>query len=269
MFSIKPYIDSINKQQRKALSVFLPAGYPLPADFVLLAVDVLNHGADILEIGIPFSDPIADGPVIQQASQKMLEAGITLSQIFQYVEQIRTKTEKPIILMGYANTVFRYGLKEFIAASQQSGVNGLIIPDIPLEEYDTFWQQKSGHLDIILLTTPTSSKERIRAIDNRSTGFVYCVSITGTTGMQNQFDSQTMANIKRTYHLLEHNKMMIGFGIYSAQDVRRFIPDCDGVIVGSAVIRALNEISEEHKYTSALKFISELSDACAVNEGKR
>ncbi len=252
MSKIKSYIELINQQQRKALSVFLPAGYPLPADFTSLAVDVLDRGADMLEIGIPFSDPIADGPIIQQASQKMLEAGINLSQIFKYAGQIRSKTEKPLILMGYANTVYRYGLKKFIDDSYNSGINGLIIPDIPLEEYDTFWGRRPEDLDIILLTTPTSGKERIRAIDNRSSGFVYCVSITGTTGMQNQFNSQTLVDIQRTYRLLSKNKMLIGFGIFGAADVRRFAPYCDGVIVGSAVIRALGQGSTPHDYTPGI-----------------
>ncbi len=263
MSKIKSYIDQINQKQCKALSVFLPAGYPLPAEFTSLALDVFDHGADILEIGIPFSDPIADGPIIQQASQKMLDAGINLSQIFRYARQIRSKTDKPLILMGYANTVYRYGLKKFIKDSYNSGINGLIIPDIPLEEYDTFWgHRRPAGLDIILLTTPTSGQERIRAIDNRSSGFVYCVSITGTTGLQNQFNSQTLKNIQRTYQLLSRNKMLIGFGIFGAADVQRFAPYCDGVIVGSAVIKALAESSTPHGYTSALRLISELSAAC-------
>jgi tryptophan synthase alpha chain len=263
MTRIKSYIDRINKNRRKALSVFLPAGFPLPADFVSLAVDVCDRGADLLEIGIPFSDPIADGPIIQQASQKMLEAGMTPSRIFRYAEQIRAKTEKPLILMGYANSVFRFGLKDFIAACNHSGIDGLIIPDIPLEEYDGFWKEKPGSPDIILLTTPTSSRARIAAIDARSTGFVYCVSITGTTGMQNRFDSRTLANIRRTYKLLKQNKMLIGFGIYSGKDVRRFAPYCDGVIVGSAVIRALADKKAADPYAPALRLVSELSLACA------
>ena len=217
----------------------------------------------MLEIGIPFSDPIADGPIIQQASQKMLEAGINLSYIFKYAGQIRSKTDKPLILMGYANTVYRYGLKAFIADSYSSGINGLIIPDIPLEEYDTFWgRQRPEDLDIILLTTPTSGKERIRAIDSRSSGFVYCVSITGTTGLQNQFNAQTLVDIHNTYQLLRKNKMLIGFGIFGAADVQRFAPYCDGVIVGSAVIRALGDGSTPRDYTQALKLIGELSKAC-------
>jgi len=267
MSSIKSYIDSLNQKHCKALSVFLPAGYPLPADFVSLAVDILANGADILEIGIPFSDPIADGPIIQQASQKMLETGMNLPKIFQYAQQIRTKTEKPIILMGYANTVYRYGLKEFIHDSYNSGINGLIIPDVPLEEQDSFWVEKPIDLDIILLTTPTSGRDRIRAIDARSSGFVYCVSITGITGMQNQFDSKTIVNIQRTYNLLKRNKMLIGFGIYNAQDVRRFAPYCDGVIVGSVVIKALANRPTTNQYIPALQLISELSKAC-IDEGK-
>ena len=262
MANIASCIDKLNKNNQKALSVFLTAGYPDKNDFVRLALEVLENGADMLEIGIPFSDPIAAGPVIQQASQKALRAGITMDHIFNYVREIRSQTGKPLILMGYANPVMRYGIKSFIETGVESGVNGVIVPDIPLEEYDGFWGTPRELPEVIQLTTPTSTEARIKAIDARSRGFVYCVSVTGTTGGNTAFDVHTLENVKRTYQILQKNKMLIGFGISGPEDVRIFAPYCDGVIVGSAVIRRLQGESGNRNYTPALELISELSEAC-------
>jgi tryptophan synthase alpha chain len=264
MNSIAAYIDRLNRNNRKALSVFLTAGYPHANDFVGLALDVLEKGADMLEIGIPFSDPIADGPVIQYASQKALASGITIDRIFSYVEDIRKFSDKPVILMGYANPILHYGIEPFLRASRNSGVNGVIVPDIPLEEYASFWGPSPDHIEIIQLTTPTSPEARIKAIDQRSRGFVYCVSVAGTTGVKNKFDEYTMAHVKRTYRLLKKNKMLIGFGISGAKDVERFATCCDGVIVGSAVLKCLENGRDEREFSSALNLVSELSRACQL-----
>ncbi len=264
MNNIAAYIDRLNKKNRKALSVFLTAGYPRADDFVRLALDVLEKGADLLEIGIPFSDPIADGPVIQFASQKALASGITIDRIFSYVEEIRKSSDKPVILMGYANPVLRYGIEPFLRTSRNSGVNGIIVPDIPLEEYASFWGSPPDDIDIIQLTTPTSPESRIKAIDQRSRGFVYCVSVAGTTGVKNKFDEHAVAHVRRTYSLLKKNKMLIGFGISGAEDVREFSPYCDGVIVGSAVLRCLENVGDEREFSSALNLVSELSSACQL-----
>jgi tryptophan synthase alpha chain len=255
---IADYIDRLNRQKRKVLSVFLTAGYPLREGFTDLALEILEDGADMLEIGIPFSDPIADGPVIQQASQKALSSGVKLEDVFRYTREIRKHTDKPLILMGYANPILRFGTGQFLEESRRCGANGLIIPDVPLEEYGTFWRGLHEDTDIIQLTTPTSSEERIRAIDDCSRGFVYCVSVTGTTGVRNEFDERVMDKIRRTYRLVTRNKMLIGFGISRDADVKRFAPWCDGVIVGSAVIRLL----ADGPFDPALELIRELDRAC-------
>ena len=139
MSHIKFYINKLNTNNRKALSVFLTAGYPQKNNFLPLAIDILEAGADMLELGIPFSDPIADGPVIQASSQIALENGITIDDTLNYARAIKSKTDKPVILMGYANPLLAYGLTEFITDAKNSGVDGFIIPDVPLEEYHTFW----------------------------------------------------------------------------------------------------------------------------------
>jgi tryptophan synthase alpha chain len=266
MSAIESRIRDLNERKRKALSVFLTAGFPDPDNFVSIAQDILDSGADLLELGIPFSDPIADGPVIQYSSQVALERGITVHDTLDYAARIKEGTDKPVILMGYSNPLLSYGLNNFIRDAHNSGVNGLIIPDVPLEEHDQFWKCDLHGIDVILLTTPTSTVERIRAIDEHSTGFVYCVSVTGTTGMRSAFDSSVLENIDRTYRTIEKNKMLIGFGISSPQNIIDFSPYCDGVIVGSAVVRSLSADSEKgDKYTETLNLISGLSAACEGN----
>ncbi len=259
---IAKYIEYLNKKNRKVLSVFLTAGFPDVNKFVRLALEMFDKGADMLEIGIPFSDPIADGPVIQHASQKALAAGVTIDRIFKFVQDIRRYSDKPLILMGYANPILSYGVDIFLKASRDCGVNGLIVPDIPLEEYHSFWGTAPREPDIILLTTPTSPVERIKAIDRHTQGFVYCVSMTGTTGISNKFDGHVMEHIKKTYELLIAHKMLIGFGISGARDVERFAPYCDGVIVGSSVIRRLITDGPDDSYASSSALIKELSNAC-------
>lgn len=292
MSYISNYIDTLNKNNRKALSIFLTAGFPNKTNFVDLAKSVLDSGADMIELGIPFSDPLADGPVIQATSKLALDAGVTSKDVLGYAEQISKHSNKPIVLMGYANPIKKYGIENFLRDAANAGVKGLIVPDVPLEEYNSFFHSEeplqptnaegiplgespnimsnailhpaqsvlqNDKLDLILLTTPTSSEERIRQIDKKSSGFVYCVSITGTTGVKDSFDDSTTDNLKRTYSLIKKNKMFIGFGISKPEDVKRFSPFCDGVIVGSRVMKSLLN-GEDRKET--LKIIEQLREAC-------
>jgi len=261
MKNISEYIQSINNSERKVLSVFLTAGFPSKEKFLNYAETILNNGADMLEVGIPFSDPLADGSVIQASSQIALEQGINLNDVFELCDKLKTRTDKPIILMGYANPILKYGTNKFCANAINSGVSGLIIPDVPLEEYDSFYTTEFSSLQKIMLTTPTSSNERIKKIDELSEGFVYCVSVTGTTGTRNNFDETTFINLERTYSLIKKNKMLIGFGISNAESVKSFIPYCDGVIVGSAVIKLILEKKEMSELNS---LISNLSEACKL-----
>ena len=239
MKNISEYIDILNRQNKKALSVFLTAGFPNKKDFTEIAKRILDNGADILEIGIPFSDPLADGQVIQTSSQIAIENQTSLEDVFEFCDEIKNYSDKPLILMGYSNPILKYGKERFCNAAIDAGVSGLIVPDIPLEEYDSFYSDEFGGLQKILLTTPTSTNKRIKLIDEKSEGFVYCVSVTGTTGARYLFDDKTYKNLERTYSLINKNKMMIGFGISNAENIKSFIPFCDGVIVGSAVIKTI------------------------------
>ena len=263
MPAIKNHIEKINSSGRKALSVYLTSGFPNRNNFTELALKVFDAGADMIEIGIPFSDPLADGPVIQSASKAALDNGITLKQTLSYAGEIKGKTSKPILLMGYANPIIKYGLKNFNTDAINSGVDGIIVPDVPLEEYDSFFTESPGKLETVLLTTPTSSEERIKSIDAKSSGFVYCVSVVGTTGMRKSFGQDVLDNLKRTYAVVEKNKMMIGFGISNAENIKIFSPYCDGLIVGSAVIKSL--FDDDNNYNNTMKLVNELSVACSQN----
>ncbi len=237
MSYIKDYINGVNTNGRKVLSVFLTAGFPKLEGFTDLAKSVLDAGADMLEIGIPFSDPLADGPIIQHSSQSALSNGVNMKMVFSFADEIAKYSAKPVVLMGYANPVLNYGLNNFFTDSVNTGISGIIIPDIPLEEYDEFYKNKPDSLDAILLAAPTSGKKRIKLIDKKSCGFVYCVSMTGTTGGEN--NSSSIEKLKEIRSAVTKNKMLIGFGISKPEDIENYAPYCDGVIVGSAVIKSI------------------------------
>ena len=257
MRKISDFISDKNENKEKVLSIFLTSGFPDKDQFAELAIDVLNAGADLLEIGFPFSDPLADGPTIQYSSQKALDSGINIKSTLDYVKEIRKKSDKPIILMGYANPVLSYGLKSFANDAKSIGVNGVIIPDVPINEYHNFFNGYFSGIEKILLTTPTTSEERIKKIDELSEGFVYYVSMTGTTGKQVKHDDEILNPLKKAHSLIRKNKMLIGFGISNPGDVKIFASYCSGVIVGSAIIKSL--MNDDKK--STLKLVSDLKEA--------
>ncbi len=256
---IREYIDQVNGRGKKVLSVFLTAGFPNKDNFVELALRVLDAGADMLEIGIPFSDPLADGPVIQIASQTAINNGVTTDDVLRYAAEIRSKTDKPIILMGYGNPVLNYGRGRFFTDAAAAGVNGLIIPDVPLEEYDDFFATKPDELEAIMLTTPQSGDARIHEIDSLSKGFVYCVSVSGTTGARSGFSKGELSSLGHTRQKIKNNKMLVGFGISGQETAKQVLPFCDGIIVGSAVIKQLLNGDTG----GAVRLVSELSSVCS------
>jgi len=256
---IKSRIDEINNQGKKALSIFITSGFPSIKKFVENANKIIDAGADIIEVGMPFSDPLADGGVIQQSSQTALENGITQKQTFKFAEEIKKQNDIPLILMGYANAVLSYGKEKFEQDALNAGVDGLIIPDVPLEEFDEFFSPFSDKLDKILLTTPTSTADRIKNIDNSSSGFVYCVSVAGTTGIREGFSDSVIESLHSTYNIIEKNKMLIGFGISEPADIKQLFPYADGFIVGSAVIKSI----QNDGIDVTLELVKTFSEACA------
>ncbi|MEN8191917.1 MAG: tryptophan synthase subunit alpha [Bacteroidota bacterium] len=258
MSKIKEKIDQINNAGEKALTLFLTSGYPTIENFVDTSSRLIEAGADLFEIGMPFSDPLADGGTIQQSSQIALQNGITQKQTFQFVEEIKKKNDIPIILMGYANTLIQYGKERFEQDAINAGVDGLIIPDVPLEEFDNFFSPFSDKLDKVLLTTPTTSPDRIKTLDSKSSGFLYAVSVSGTTGARDGFDEGTIQSLKNTYELIENNKMQIGFGISNPQVIKQLSPYTDGFIVASAVIKTIQNSGID----SAVELVKSLKKEC-------
>ncbi|MBN1302728.1 MAG: tryptophan synthase subunit alpha [Melioribacteraceae bacterium] len=260
MSYISERIERINISQQKVLSVFLTAGFPERESFINAAKAVINNGADIIEIGVPFGDSLADGPVIQSSFTTALKNGITIKDTLKFTEEIKYYSDIPVILMSSANPVNSYGLDKFCNDAFNAGINGLILPDIPLEEHEEFYSDKFDKFDKIILTTPTSSESRIRMIDELSSGFVYCVSVVGITGTRGAFGNEVILNLERTYNTIVKNKMLIGFGIKSGEDVKTFSPYCDGVIVGSAIVKSLS--ADDDKFTKTSELVRELKEAC-------
>lgn len=260
MSKIREKIEECNNKNSKSLTAFITSGYPNPESFTDLVVEIAKAGADIIEIGLPFGDSLADGPVVQSSYLKSLEKGINLDKTLKYIAEIKSKIDTPIILMSSSNPVLNFGIKNFCNSAKYSGIDGVIIPDVPLEEYDEFFTNDFNGMDTILLTTPTSSENRIKEIDKRSAGFVYCVSVVGTTGVRNNFDDYVLENLERTYQTVTVNKMQIGFGISNPENIKQFSDYCDGVIVGSAIIKSL-EI-DDNNYSKTISLIKELKTAC-------
>lgn len=202
-----------------------------------------KSGADIIELGVPFSDPLADGPVIQAASQRALENGTTLKKIIQLVAEIRKGSELPIVLMTSYNPVYAYGQKQFVDDALNAGVDGVIIPDLPPEEAGEFdGHAKKQGLDMIHLLAPTSTEDRIRLIADESRGFIYYVSLTGTTGVKTQVSDNLEAKVQAIKKVAEL-PVLVGFGISGPDQAQKAAAVSDGVIVGSAIVRLIEQNS--------------------------
>jgi tryptophan synthase alpha chain len=240
---IEKRMNGLRSRGEKGLGLFVTAGYPLRDSTPGLVEALEDGGADIIELGMPFSDPLADGPVIQNSSAESLSHGTTIGSILADVRRIRQGSEIPIVLMGYVNPILAYGEERFFAEAADAGVDGLILPEVPLEEYPRFAGPLRTHdLAGILLVTPASSSDRIEAIDARSSGFVYCVSATGVTGeRKGRAPAEYLENVRRN---AKRNPVLVGFGVSSPDDARAYAPAVDGVIVGSALIRFLSTSPE-------------------------
>jgi tryptophan synthase alpha chain len=229
------------KKKENVLSVYFTAGYPEFTDTIPILLELEKNGVDMVEIGIPFSDPVADGPVIQASSQKALEKGMSLKDLFIQLENFRNFSEMPIVLMGYMNPVFRMGMENFVENCKRVGVDGVIIPDFPPEEYQKKYRTLFAENDIhnILLITPQTPQERIRELDQLSGGFVYIVSSYATTGTNDQFSREQLNYFRRIKQMKLKNPGMIGFGISNSSNFTTVCEHAAGGIIGSAFIRSL------------------------------
>lgn len=230
------------KKDGSVMSLYLTAGFPEKSATVDLVLQMEKSGADIIELGMPFSDPLADGPTIQYASDVAIQNGVDLDSIFEMVRQIRMESQIPIVLMGYINPILYYGLEKFCQHAGECGADGLIIPDVPIEESAELDQLATQHgLDVIYLVAPNSKDKRMQLVDSKSNGFVYCVSVTGVTGARSGEEvAQSVARFKdRVKTHVTKNPIMIGFGIKSHEDAQTIAGDVDGFIVGSALIETI------------------------------
>jgi tryptophan synthase alpha chain len=228
----------------KIMSLFLTAGYPDLESTADLILGMEANGAELIELGMPFSDPLADGPTIQFSSAKAIENGITMTGIFEIVQQVRKKSDIPIILMGYLNLILQFGVRQFCQQANMSGVDGLIIPDLPPEESSLVEESaRENDLAFVYLVAPNTSNERMQLIDSKSRGFVYCVSVTGVTGARKGDEVSQSVNkfINRVQRNITQNPVMIGFGIKSHADAKKIAKQANGFIVGSALIDTINK----------------------------
>lgn len=223
------------------LNIYITAGFPALNDTILIVQELEKAGVDIVEIGMPFSDPLADGPTIQASSQKAIENGITVSKIFEQVTEIRKTIKIPLILMGYFNQVLKFGVPQFFSKAREVGIDGLIIPDLPIDVYRNEYASlvEKIDLDLIFLITPQTSNKRIEMIDKLSNGFLYVVSSHSTTGSQQDMQTSQIEYFKRIKAMNLENPTMIGFGISNHDTFTAACKYANGAIIGSAFINAV------------------------------
>ena len=237
-------MNRINKklaENKKLLSIYFTAGYPDLNDTVKIIQDLEKSGVDMIEIGLPFSDPLADGPTIQESSTAALKNGMTTKLLFEQLKDIRKTVSIPLIIMGYFNPMMQYGVEAFCAKCQEIGIDGLIIPDLPVAEYHEHYQEtfKKYGLSNIFLITPQTSDERIKFIDSVSDGFIYMVSSASTTGAKNTFGDEQQHYFKRIAALDLKNPQVVGFGISNKETFTQATKTAKGAIIGSAFIKHL------------------------------
>ena len=227
----------------KFLSLYFCAGSPTLDGTADVIKTMQRRGIDFIEVGIPFSDPLADGPVIQTAATKALKNGMTVSLLLQQLKAIKDEVTIPLILMGYLNPILHYGIERFCQDAAEAGVSGLIIPDLPFDDYLTQVKPVADRFDlrIIMLITPETSEERIRFIDQHTDGFIYMVSSAAITGAQKSFDEQKQEYFRRIDQMQLRNPRMIGFGISNAQTLKAAQDNAAGAIIGSKFVTLLDE----------------------------
>jgi tryptophan synthase alpha chain len=236
---LRSALDACRRENRPAMGCFLTNGFPEPAATVPLLRALDEAGADFLELGMPFSDPLAEGGPIQRASARALGHGVRMADAFRTAEAFRAESKKPVVLMGYVNPVLRYGAGDFCRDAVSSGVDGLILPDLPPDEADLLREPAERHgLALTFLIAPNTPDARVRLVDEQSTGFVYAVSVTGLTGSALTAHDATEAYLARARRLVQRNPLLVGFGIRTPEDARRMSAETDGFIVGSAFVEA-------------------------------
>lgn len=239
-------IQLFEQKKKDILNVYFTAGFPNPEDTGLVLKTLAAAGADIIEIGMPYSDPVADGPTIQASNDRALENGMSLKKLFAQLQDIRQHTQVPILLMGYLNPVVQYGVERFCEKCSEIGVDGVILPDLPLSEYTELYQDtfERNNLLNIFLITPQTSENRIRQIDAISRGFIYMVSSASITGSKSGIGEEQEAYFRRVQQMNLQNPTLIGFGISNHGTFAKACQYANGAIIGSAFIKVLDQSTD-------------------------
>ncbi len=264
MNRIEKQFEQFRQEQKKAFVAFITAGDPDLETTEALIPQLEKAGVDILELGVPFSDPMADGTVIQKSSERALKAGTTLKKILAMVGRVRQGSQIPLLLMGYYNPVLQFGLKKFFSEARKSGVDGVLLVDLPPEEAEEArLAAKAEGLSLIFLLAPTSDEGRIRKVVQKGSGFLYYVSMTGITGAkltQGIHQQNAFRKLKKISTL----PLCVGFGIKTPEQVRQVAKLADGVVVGSALVQCLEEQNRSKALKNIIKLTKNLSDALHV-----
>ncbi|MEM4378505.1 MAG: tryptophan synthase subunit alpha [Candidatus Nitrosotenuis sp.] len=264
MSRIRSKFKELKKKKEKALITYFMVGYPSHKDAFSVIRGLIKGGADIMELGFPFSDPLADGPVIQNASTVSLENGTRLNQLFELVSKIRKESEIPLVIMTYTNILYHQGYDKFFRMAKKVGIDGFIVPDMTIEESKDYIAAAKKHkMDTIFLVSPNTTKSRLEKIVKQTTGFLYLVSVFGTTGIKSKIQRYTIDALKNTKKVtLNKIPVGIGFGISTPRDISNYVKHgADAVIVGSALIKLVEGTTPNKLEKTVMTFTKKLKDA--------
>lgn len=247
--------ELFDRKSNRVLNVYFTAGFPELEITLDIMKCLQDNGVDLIELGMPYSDPLADGPVIQESSIVALNNGMTVKKLFEQLSQMRTEIQVPVVLMGYMNTVLQYGFESFCQDAKRVGVDGLILPDLPVYEFEKKYRNiiDGSGLDFIFLVTPETSESRVRKLDALSSGFLYAVSSSSTTGKDKEFNDVS-EYLKRLQAYKLKNPILVGFGIRDKESFESVLPYSNGGIIGSAFIKSISNTADLKKSIST--FIS-------------
>ena len=260
MSRIKEKFEELEKRNEKALISYIMLGFPNEKATMPIIRGLVKGGVDIIELGFPFSDPLADGPVIQNASTISLEKGTNVSKFFNIVKKIRKETDIPLVLMTYTNILHRMGYQKFITNAKKVGIDGFILPDMSIGESKDYLQAAKNNADTIFLISPNTSKTRIEKIAKASTGFLYLVAVFGTTGVKTGIKNYTLKAIKNVKKQTKGKiPIGIGFGVSTPEDVKKYIKaGADAVIVGSAYLKLIERTKQQDLESKVISFTKSL-----------
>ncbi len=260
MSKIKEKFAELERKNQKALIAYIMAGFPNEKTTISTVRGLVKGGADIIELGFPFSDPLADGPVIQNASTVSLDKGTKISKFFTLVKKIRKETDTPLVLMTYTNILYHKGYTKFIKDAKKAGIDGFILPDMSVEESKEYVDAAKNNADTIFLISPNTSKKRIEKISKVSTGFLYLVAVFGTTGIKTGIKNYTLKAIREVKKQTKGKiPIGVGFGVSTPEDVKRYInAGADAVIVGSAYLKLIEKTPQNKLELKIISFTKNL-----------